>query len=56
MVRKGIFWTIGEYLYFICYPIIFYQWVKVYRVEIMDIGKILLNHWHHWNIQIQTSQ
>ena len=44
MVLKGIFWTIGEHLYFIYYPIISYQWIKVYRVEIMGIGKISLTH------------
>ena len=38
MVRNGIFWTIGEHLYFIYYPIISYQWIKVYKVERMDIG------------------
>ena len=27
------------------YPIISYQRIKVYRVEIMDIVKILLTHW-----------
>ena len=30
MVQKGIFWTIGEHLYFVYYPIISYQWIKVY--------------------------
>ena len=39
MVRKGVFWTIGEYLYFVEYPIISYEWIKVYMVEILDIGK-----------------
>ena len=29
---------------------------KVYRVEIMDIGKISLTHWCQWNMQMQPSQ
>ena len=44
MVQIGVFWTIGEHLYFVYYPIISYQWITVYRVEIMDIGKISLTH------------
>ena len=44
MARNGIFWTIGEHLYFVYYPIISYQWIKVYKVERMDIGKISLTH------------
>ena len=44
MVQNEIFWTIGEHLYFVYYPIISYQWINVYRVEIMDIGKISLTH------------
>ena len=44
MVRKGVFWTIGEYLYFVYYPIISYQWINVYMVEIMYIGKKSLIH------------
>ena len=44
MVQNGIFWTIGEHLFFVYYPIISYQWMKVYRVEIMDIGKISLTY------------
>ena len=43
MVRNGIFWTIGEQTYFVYYPIISYQKIKVYRVETMDIGR------SHWN-------
>ena len=43
MFRKGIFWTIGEHLYFDYYLIISYQMIKVYRVETMDIGIF------HWN-------
>ena len=61
MVRKGIFWTIGEQLYFAYYPIIPYQRIKVYRVETMDMGrslwnngvsgKILLEQLCQWKIQ-----
>ena len=53
MVRNGIFWTIGEHLYFVYYPIISYQRKKVYKFEIMDIGNISLTHWHQWNMQMQ---
>ena len=56
MVRNGIFWTIGEHLYLVYYPNIFYQWIKVYSVEIIDKGKISLTHWFQYNMQIQTSQ
>ena len=35
---------IGEHLYFVYYPIIFYQWIKIYTVERMDIGKIPLTN------------
>ena len=42
MVRNGIFWTIGEQTYFYYYPIIYYQRIKVYRVETMDMG---ISHW-----------
>ena len=37
MVRNGIFWTIGEQSYFVYYPIIFYQQIKFYRVETVDM-------------------
>ena len=43
MVRNGVFWTIGEQSYFVHYPIISYQRIKVYRVETMDVGR------SHWN-------
>ena len=39
MVRNGIFWTIGEQTYFFYYLIIYYQKIKVYRVETMDMGR-----------------
>ena len=39
MVQNGIFWTIGEQSYFVYYPIISYQRIKVYRVETMDMGR-----------------
>ena len=35
MVRNGIFWTIGEKSYIVYYPIISYQKIKVYRVELL---------------------
>ena len=44
MVQKGIFWTIGEHLYFVYYPIILYQRIKVYRVETMYIGRFCCNN------------
>ena len=61
MVRKGIFWTVGEHLYLVYYPIIYYQRIKVYRVETMDTGRyhlnnvvsgnILLEQWYQWKMQ-----
>ena len=56
MVRKGIFSTIGEQLYFVYYLIISYQRIKVYRFDRMDIGNISLNHWRQRNTQMQQSQ
>ena len=44
MVRNGIFWTIGEQLYMIDYPIMSYLNIKVYRVETMDMG---ISHWNN---------
>ena len=41
MVRKVIFWTIGKHLYFVCYPIISYQRIKVYGDEKFDMGRYL---------------
>ena len=32
--------------------IISYQWIMVYRVEIIDIGKISLTHFRQWDIPI----
>ena len=43
MVQNDIFWTIGEKSYCVYYPIIYYQKIKVYRVETMDMGR------SHWN-------
>ena len=43
MFQNGIFWTIGEQSYFVYYYIIYYQRIKVYRVETMDMGR------SHWN-------
>ena len=42
MVRIRIFWTIEEQTYFVYYPIISDQKIKVYRVETMDMGR---SHW-----------
>ena len=50
MVRNGIFWTIGEQSYFVYYPIISYQRIKVYKFERMDIGKILMTNWCQWDM------
>ena len=36
--ENGIFWTIGEQYYIVYYPIIYYQKIKVYRVETIDMG------------------
>ena len=44
MVRKGVFCTIGEHLYLFYHPFIYYQRVKVYRVETMDIGIFFWNN------------
>ena len=43
MLQNGIFWTIGEQLYIVYYPIISYRKIKVYKVETMDMGR------SHWN-------
>ena len=42
MVQNGIFWTIGVQSYFVYDPIIYYQRIKVYRVESMDL---VISHW-----------
>ena len=44
MVQKGIFWTIGEQLCFVYYTVIFYQRIKVYRSETMDIERFPWNN------------
>ena len=61
MVQNGIFWTIGEKLYIIDYPIMYYQKTKVYRVEKTNMGRshwnngvsgtILLEQWFQWEMQ-----
>ena len=61
MVQNGIFWNIGEQTYFVYYPIISYQKIKVYRVETMDMershwkngisGTIILEQWCQWKMQ-----
>ena len=53
MVQNGIFWSIGEQVYIVYYPNISYQWINIYRVEIMDLGYISLNSWRQCNMQIQ---
>ena len=45
----------GTLIYFY-HPIIYYQIIKVYRIERMDIGKILLTSWCKSNMQMQPSQ
>ena len=44
MVRNGIFWTIGEQSNFVYDPIIYYQIIKVYRFETMDM---VISHWNN---------
>ena len=61
MVQNGIFWTIGEQLYIIDYPIVYYQKIKVYRDETMNMGRshwkngvsgtIMLKQWCQWKMQ-----
>ena len=48
MVRNGIFWTIGEQLYIVYYPIMSYQKIKVYSVEKMDMGRPHQNNGVSW--------
>ena len=43
MVQNEICWTIGEQLYMIDYPIMYYRKIKVYRVKTMNMGR------SHWN-------
>ena len=56
MVRKEVFWNIGEHSHFIYFPIISYQMINFYRVLIMDIGKVWVTRWFQLNMQMQTSQ
>ena len=51
MARNGIFWTIREQTYFVKYPFISYQKIKVYRLE----TKILLEQWSQWANLISIS-
>ena len=61
MVQKEVFLNIGEHLYFVYYPIISYQRIKVYRIETIDMGrsycnngvsgKILLEQWCQWKMK-----
>ena len=50
MVQKGIFWTIGEQLCFVYCTVIFYQRIKVYRFETMDIERFPWNNGVSGNI------
>ena len=43
MVRNEIFWTIGEQYFIVYYPVIYYQNIKDYRVETMDMGRFQSN-------------
>ena len=62
MVQNGIFWTIGEQIYIIDYPIMSYRNIKVYRVETMNMGisrwnkgvsgTILLEQWCQQKMQL----
>ena len=44
MVKNRIFYSNGEHLYFVYYPIISYQYIKVFKDERMDIGNILMTN------------
>ena len=55
MVQYGIFWTIGEKLYIIEYPIMSYRNIKVYRVETMDMGRSHCNNVFSGTILISIS-
>ena len=46
----------GNTSFFVYYSIISYQSIKVYRVEIMGIGKIYFTHLCQWNMKMQTYQ
>ena len=44
---KGFFWTIGEHLYIVYYPIISYQ--KIIFIGLKNgYGKIQLEQWFQW--------
>ena len=43
----------GTLIFMFYYPIIFYQRIKVYRDETMDIGKIPLTNW--WPVEYETT-
>ena len=45
MVRKGVFWTIGEHLYFVCYP---------NMAETMDMGRYLWKNGVSRNIPLTS--
>ena len=54
--ERGYFGLLRKNHILVYHPIISYQRKKVYRVERMNIGKILLTHWCQQNIKMQPSQ
>ena len=44
MFQNGIFWTIEEQIYLVYYLIIYYQKIKVYMVETIDMGRSHCNN------------
>ena len=42
--ERGYFVILGNDNLLVCYPIIFYQRITVYRVDIMDIGRFCWNN------------
>ena len=44
MVLKGVFWTIGEHLYFVYFPLISYQRIKFYRIETINMVILIYNN------------
>ena len=43
MFQKGLSWNIGKQSYFVYYSTISFLWIKVNRVETVDMGR------SHWN-------
>ena len=48
MVRNRIFWTIGEQLYIVYYPVISDRKIKFIGLK-NGYGKIPLEQWCHWD-------